>query len=236
MTSTSTWQQAAPPAASPDDIAVFGAGEIAYALSLCSESARARASRFLQVEPGFVTAQIAALGASSLLARGELALDGDALVPSGGIRLLIGVLQNAVRFTEIAMVNASGPEAALYVQSSELSLLLQPGSMSTWAMVVKAPEAEDSALLKQVIDDNARRHPEGVAYFGTELVDVESSGSASAGASTDNLFVRPAGAFTWDVADVRAADGERMVQERSENTSTAAFVERLAAFVRLPAR
>ncbi|RFA09199.1 hypothetical protein B7R54_08140 [Subtercola boreus] len=228
---TSTWQQAAPPAASLDDIAVFGAGEVAYALSLCSEEARERASRFLQVEPGFVTPQVAALGASSLIARGELTVDGDALVPSGGIRLLIGVLQNAVRFTEIAMVNEAGPEAALYVQSPELSLLLQPGSMGTWSMVVKAPEAADSALLKQVIDDNARRHPEGVAYFGTELV-----GTGPADAVTGNLFVRPAGVFSWDVADVRATDGESVTQERTENTSTAALLDRLADLVRLPQR
>ncbi|RFA15049.1 hypothetical protein B7R22_07505 [Subtercola boreus] len=236
MTSTSTWQHAAPPAASPDDIAVFGAGEVAYALSLCGEEARARASRFLQVEPGFVTPQIAALGASSLIARGELTVDLDALVPSGGIRLLIGVLQNAVRFTEIAMVNESGPEAALYVQSAELSLLLQPGSMSTWSMVVKAPEAPDSALLKQVIDDNARRHPEGVAYFGTELVGEGPTGAGFAAPSANNLFVRPSGVFAWDVADVRATDGDRVLQERTENTSTAALIERLSDFVRLPAR
>ncbi|RFA13366.1 hypothetical protein B7R21_08375 [Subtercola boreus] len=236
MTSTSTWQQAAPPAASPDDIAVFGAGEVAYALSLCSEEARERASRFLQVEPGFVTPQIAALGASSLIARGELTIDGEALVPSGGIRLLIGVLQNAVRFTEMAMVNEDGPEAALYVQSAELSLLLQPGSMSTWSMVVKAPEAADSALLKQVIDDNARRHPDGVAYFGTELVGGEPAGADVVARSSNNLFVRPSGVFAWDVADVRATDGDSVVQERTENTSTAALLDRLADFVRLPAR
>ncbi|MDO9396789.1 MAG: hypothetical protein Q7T71_09610, partial [Herbiconiux sp.] len=187
MTDTRAWTTAAE-AVSPADTPSFGAAEVAYAVSLTEGEARERAVRFLQLAPDFVTEQIAALGASSLLARGELSVDGDALVPRGGIRLLIAVLQRAVRWTEIAMIQESGVEAALYVQSPELSVLLSPAAMSTWTMVVRRPAVSDAALLAELVSNNAARHPDGTAYFGTELV-----GSASDGSGKIHLFVRPDG-------------------------------------------
>ncbi|MFB2556416.1 hypothetical protein [Herbiconiux liangxiaofengii] len=224
MTDTRTWA-AAEPSASSVDAPTYGAGEIAYALSLAEGPVRAQAEKFLQVEPGFVTDQTAALGASSLVARGELTVTGDLLEPRGGIRLLIVVLQTAVRWTEIAMMNEGSVEAALYVQSPELSVLLSPAAMSTWTMVVRSPAYTDAQFLARLVNDNAARHPLGTAYFGTEVL----------GSEKHHLFVRPSsevdtfGGRTWDLADAEApGDG------RSDAVGDAELLERLAAFSALP--
>ncbi|WP_291050636.1 hypothetical protein [Herbiconiux sp.] len=206
----------------PSDTPTFGAGEVAYALSLTDGVARMQAEKFLQVAPDFVTDQIAALGASSLVARGELLIEGDVLQPRGALRLFIGVLQNAVRWTEIGLVNDDGVEAALYLQSSELSIFLQPAAMSTWVMVVKAPEVADAAMLEQIVTSNVPRHPSGTAYFGTEV----------AGSEKTHFFVRPSasGDGRWDLADVEApGDG------LAEGVDTAALRDRLRTLVELPA-
>lgn len=229
MTDTRAWITSAqstpadhtPSGETPADVTpTYGAAEVAYALSLTEGDARRNAETFLQVAPDFVTEQIAALGASSLLARGELTVDGDDLLPRGGLRLLIAVLQSAERWTEIGLIDERGVEAAVYVQSRALSIFLQPAAMSTWVMVVKAPAAPDAGLLLELIENNAARHPLGVAYFGTE----------AGGAEKQHLFVRPDGAGRWDVADVEApGDG------RSDGVTTDELSERLAAFVALPA-
>ncbi|TAJ46606.1 MAG: hypothetical protein EPO52_13660 [Herbiconiux sp.] len=224
MTDTRSWITFEK-AVSPADTPAFGAAEVAYAVSLSSGVARQRAERALQIAPGFITEQIAALGASSLLARGELILEGDALQPRGAIRLLIAILQTAERWTEIGLVNEDGIEAALYLQSPELSVFLQPAALSTWSMVVKAPDVADADLLETIITGNAVRHPLGTVYFGTEL-----TGFALDGSEKTHLFVRPTGEGAWDLADVEApGDG------RSDGVDSAAMRERLASFVALPA-
>ncbi len=223
MTDTRAWTTFEQ-AVAPSDTPAFGAAEVAYALSLGSGEARQRAEKALQVAPGFITEQIAALGASSLLARGELTLENDELRSRGAIRLLIAILQSAVRWTEIGLVNEDGIEAALYLQSPELSVFLQPGALSTWSMVVKAPDVADVQLLEQIIAGNAARHPLGTVYFGTELISSPLDGSGKT-----HLFVRPSGEGGWDVADAEApGDG------RSDGVDSGVVRERLAAFVALP--
>ena len=199
MTISETNTRGASDAEWRDDVVGYGAAEVAYAISLSDGMQRQQAEKFLQVNADFLTEQIVAIGASSLLARGELILEGDSLVPRGGIRLLAAVVQTAFRWTEIALIGVDGAEAAVYVQSADLSLFLQPTALGSWEMVVKAPEVPDSALLKQIIDGSVERNPSGVVYFGTE----------TAGAAKNHLFVRSSDAGRWDVADVHDDEPEQ---------------------------
>ncbi|MEA9986562.1 MULTISPECIES: hypothetical protein [Subtercola] len=233
MTNTTTaWHtpREAPSAAPEGDTATFGAAEVAYAVSLTDGVQRQQAVAFLQIDEAFLTDQIAALGASSLLARGELSIEGDVLIASGAVRLLTAVLQTAVRWTEIALVNDDGTEAALYLQSPALSVFLQPAAMSTWVMVVKDPAAADSAVLAQLIESNRARRPLGTAYLGTE----------TAGSAKNHLFVRaaegrPAEPQAWQVADVPSnTDPNSFIGDAGDDVGTAELVGRLAEFVRLP--
>ena len=206
------------------DVTGYGAAELAYAISLTDGVHRSQAAEFLQVSEAFLTEQIIAIGASSLLARGELTVRGDSLVAGGGLRLLSATLQTATRWTEIALITDVGAEAAVYVQAPDLSVFLQPVSLGAWEIVVKAPEATDSALLKQIIDGSIERHSVGVVYFGTETADAE----------RNHLFVRATYEGRWDVADVADVEpaGE---QNRTDGVDTAALIDTLAAFVALPA-
>ncbi|QWT24546.1 hypothetical protein KPL76_03915 [Subtercola sp. PAMC28395] len=207
----------------PDEVVGFGAAEIAYAISLTAGIRRQKALEFLQVNEDFLTEQIVAVGASSLVARGELVLEGDLLVPRGGIRLLAATLQVAARWTEIALITENGAEAALYLQAPELSIFLQPTALGSWEMVVKEPSAPDVAFLKQVIDGSVARHPLGVVYFGSEA----SSGSSIF--AKNHLFVRAQDDELWDVADVHDQDDQR----RTEGVDAAGLLAILADFVRI---
>ncbi len=219
MTETNTAPAGAPASAS-SAVAGYGAAEVAYIISQGSPGLREKNAAALQIRPDALTAQIAALGASSLLARGEIVADGGAMELRGGARILNQALNAAVRWTEVAMVNGTGVEAALYVQSRDVSVFLQPAALSTWFMVVKDPQASDAQMLKQVIDSNVARHPESAMYFG----------SRAASGPKDHFFVRVSGGGLWDVAHVEKP-GE---QDRTDGVDTEDLLAGLAKLVSLP--
>ncbi|SMQ68016.1 hypothetical protein [Agreia sp. VKM Ac-1783] len=214
-------QPVQPPADPNDGVVCFGAAEVAYAISLSEGIQKRKAISFLQVDDAFLTDQIIALGASSLLARGQLSIEGDVMRPRGGLRLLAAALRTAMRWTEIALVNEDGTTAAVYVSAPDLSIFLQPAAMSTWELVVKAPLVSDADMLMQMIESNAVRHPVGVTYFGTE----------TATSPKNHLFVRASEDGTWGVADVENVDDRRHV----DGVSTEVLRERLVEFAELPA-
>lgn len=199
----------------------YGAAEVIYLISQGSAGLKERNAEALQVRPDVLTEQIAALGASSLLARGEIVANGEAMELRGGARILNQALNAAVRWTEVAMVNGTGVEAALYIQSRDVSVFLQPAALSTWFMVVKDPQAGDAQMLKQVMDSNLERHPESAMYFGSQLIE----------GPKDHLFVRASGNGQWDVAQVENP-GE---QERDDAVPTDRLLARLAELLALPA-
>ncbi|MCQ9164785.1 MULTISPECIES: hypothetical protein [unclassified Arthrobacter] len=212
---------AAADAAQTTAVAGYGAAEIVYLISQGSGALRDRNAAALQVRPEAMTEQIAALGASSLLARGEITADGGTMELRGGARILNQALNAAVRWTEVAMVNGTGVEAALYVQSRDVSVFLQPAALGTWFMVVTDPQAGDARMLKQVMDSNLARHPEAAMYFGSQL----------AGLPKDHFFVRASGDGLWDVAHVEKP-GE---QDRTDGVGTQELLARLAGLLALPA-
>ncbi|SMG36365.1 hypothetical protein [Agreia pratensis] len=223
MTLFTTDGPPAPATAEPNgSVVCFGAAEVAYAISLSAGVQKRQAISFLQVDEAFLTEQIIALGASSLLAHGQLSLEGDVLNASGGVRLLAAALQTATRWTEIALINEEGTTAAVFISAPDLSIFLQPAAMSTWELVVKAPIASDADMLMQIVESNASRHPVGVTYFGTE----------TATSPKNHLFVRASENGAWDVADVENADDER----HTDGVSSEVLRARLGTFVELPAQ
>lgn len=198
----------------------FGAAEIAYLLTNSAGAVKAKNIEVMQIRPEVLTEQISALGASSLLARGELTADGDRVELAGAARLLNHTLARAERWTEIALVNDTGVEAALYIQSRELSIFLQPAALSTWFMVVKVPEASDASMLKQIIDTYVSAHPEAAVYFGSQTLGTDKA----------HFFVRASDGGTWDVAHVESP-GE---QDRVDGLGTDDLLAQLAELAELP--
>ncbi|PYI65564.1 hypothetical protein CVV68_17745 [Arthrobacter livingstonensis] len=198
----------------------YGAAEIAYLISQGTNGLKEKNAAAMQVRNDVLTEQIAALGASSLLARGEIVADGDAMELRGGARILNQALNAALRWTEVAMVNGTGVEAALYIQARDVSVFLQPAALSTWFMVVKDPQASDAQMLKQILESNVARHPEAAMYFGSETVT----------GPKDHFFVRASGNGQWDVAHVEKP-GE---QDRTDGVSAEALLDHLAKLVSLP--
>lgn len=202
-------------------VAGYGAAEIAYLVSQGSSVLQKKNAAFLQIRDAIRTEQVAALGASSLLARGEIVAVGESMELRGGARILNQALNAAVRWTEVAMVNGTGVEAAVYLQSRDVSVFLQPAALSTWFMVVKDPQSSDAQMLMQVIESNVAQHPEAAMYFGSE----------SLTGPKDHFFVRKTDDGQWDIAHVKNP-GE---QDRTDGVSGTALLAELAQLLRFPA-
>ena len=197
----------------------FGIAEIAFLLSLGQGPSAERAREILTVGGELAQETFTAAGASSLLARGLVRIEGDSVVPNAAAEYLAYVFAAGRRWTEVGLFGAESIELALYFQAPEVSVLLQPSALSTWFAVVKTPQATDAEMLKQIIDANVAKHPEGAVYLGSSTLTDE-----------QNFFVRPADGSNWDVAHVRAPGD----QDREPSVDTAALLQHLERLSTLP--
>lgn len=197
----------------------FGIAEIAFLLSLGKGGAADKARETLKVGPELATEQFTAAGASSLLARGLVRVEGEAVVPNAAAEYLAYAFAAGQRWTEVGLFGAEKMEFALYFQAPGVSVLLQPSVLSTWFAVVKGPEASDADMLKQIIDANVLQQPEGAVYLGSATLSEER-----------NFFVRRADGGNWDVAFVRSPGD----QDRDPSVDTETLMAHLGTLTVLP--
>jgi hypothetical protein len=198
----------------------FGVAEIAYLLSLGTGPAAEKSRTVLTVGPEMSTPVLLAAGASSLLARGLVRVEGDDVLPNAGAEYVAFALAASYRWTEIGLQNERKPEFALYFQAPEVSVLLQPAALGSWFAVIKDPEAGDVDMLRQVVDRGVSGPGLAAVFFGSSTLTDEV-----------NYFVRRNDDDSWDVAHV-APDGE---QHRKPSVGEAVLRADLEDLTRAPA-
>ncbi|MFJ6000816.1 hypothetical protein [Arthrobacter sp. NPDC092385] len=219
MTETTPATTSAPAPAEPTVLG-FGIAEIAYLLSLGTGPQADKSRRLLTVGPDMTAPVMLAAGASSLLARGLVRVDGDAVIPNAGAEYVAFAFAASYRWTEVGLQNERKPEFALYFQAPEVSLLLQPAALGSWFAVIKDPAATDAEMLRQVIEQGTSALEPAAVLFGSSTLSDET-----------NYFVRRNGGGGWDVAHVTPA-GE---QQRRPAVSESALLADLQALTQAPA-
>lgn len=204
---------------SPDTVTGFGVAEISYLLSL-GEGAEADRSRdVLSVGAEAGSPALVAAGASSLLARGLVRIDGDKVLPGPIANIVSYTFASARRWTQFGIFREDKLDFALYLQAPLVSVLFQPRALSTWFVVIKEPGRTDAELLLESIKTTIAESPDSVVYLRSHTLDDEA-----------NLFVRAGEDNSWDVAKVR----EPGDQDRDPAVSTQDLLNRLVTLTQLP--
>lgn len=153
----------------------FGAAEVAYLLSRQTGPAIDKAWELLSLQPELTGQEVRAAGASSLLARGLLAVVGDRLELDGAATALLYGFAAAERWTQIGFLSDETADGAILVQAPELSLLLQPRQLGTWYVLFQNPEVAAAEALRVIVDAHLDRAADAAVFLGSETLEASST-------------------------------------------------------------
>ncbi|MFF1250938.1 hypothetical protein ACFVYC_00365 [Pseudarthrobacter sp. NPDC058329] len=174
---------------SRDTAVGFGFAEIAYLIRRFDTDAARKSAQVLRLEEEASSDPICIAGGSSLLGRGFARVDDDLELEGPAVPAAYA-LSKASLWTEISLVDGEKTDTVVHVESDQVSLLLQPRTLSTWFMFAQDPNVEGADAELFIIEEHIRNHPEGSAFIRSKTMDSE-----------DHLLIRPDGAG-WAVAKV----------------------------------
>lgn len=174
----------------------LGIAELGYLLSRFDSAAAHKSVEMLQVNEDYLAPLVTAVGASSLLARGLLHLNGDEIEPTDALSMVNYVLAAAERWVELGFVGEANADGGLLLQAPEASMFLHPLSLGAWQVLVKGRGSSDVKTLRSLVDTHFDTYPAGAVHFGSTTL-----------ASVQTLSVRKDGEY-WSVGI--GAGGKRM--------------------------
>lgn len=145
----------------------LGIAELAYLLSRFDSASARKSVEMLHVNEDYLSPLVTAVGASSLLARGLLHVNGDEVEPTEALSLVNYVLAAATRWIELGFVGEADVDGGLLLQSPEASMFLQPLSLGAWQVLVKDRSTSDIRTLRVLVDDHFENNPHGAVHFGS---------------------------------------------------------------------
>lgn len=188
----------------------FTAQELAYLLSLNQTGGGDRIVEQLHLGADWNSLEIIAIGASSLLARGDLfSDDGVTLEPTGRALEIGAILTLSKRETEFAVVANELTEAAILFESAGGTLLCQPRALGTWWFTPIAQSAGRGDVIGEVISVLAE------AIHGSIALTIRSTTDRASA----TLTARRVAGEGWEVAYGETGATEPQV-ERLEDDPT----------------
>lgn len=145
----------------------LGIAELAYLLSRFDSPAAHKSVEMLHLNEDYLSPLVTAVGASSLLARGLLHLNGDEVEPTDALSLVNYVLVAAERWVELGFVGEANVDGGLLLQAPEASMFMHPMSLGAWQVLVKDRTTTDVATLRSLVDTHLETYPQGAVHFGS---------------------------------------------------------------------
>lgn len=172
------------------DFVGFGAAEMAYLLSRFEGPTVARTIGLLGLDPK-PTPEFTAAGASSLLARGLVTVEGDQLNLVGPAAVAAYALAATQHWTEVGFMagRERAADGALVLQAGDVVGLLRPRALGTWFFMVKRPEVTTSQSVLALGEAFFATHPDGALFLAAQT---------SEWAAT--LFLRKLDGGVWELA------------------------------------
>lgn len=145
----------------------YGIGEILYLLSRFDNESAQRSAEELMVGWPVTSEDMKAAGSSSLLVRGQLSVEGDALVPTSITAVATYALGNATAWTTMSFLGEDSTQGALFIHSPEAVLFLQPRGLGSWIAQVRGPGASVSDIWSVLAQEYVNAVPEGRIVLAT---------------------------------------------------------------------
>lgn len=156
-------QASASGAEGPDAIG-FGFAEIAYLLKAVGDDG-AKSAEVLRLQNEVNDDRLCVAGASSLLARELLTVQGEDLNFAGPVAAIAYALAKADRWTEISLMAEDSIDTVLHVETDTVSILMQPRTLQTWFIFAQDPAVDGAAAQLEMLKKHVAEHSGGSAYL-----------------------------------------------------------------------
>jgi hypothetical protein len=117
----------------------YGIAELLYLLGCYDTPSTKTSADALMLQWPSSSDDLRVAGTSSLLARQQLKLEGDELVPTGLALAVAYALGNATRWTSASFLSDDAPQAAVFIHAPDLAAFLQPRGLGGWFAQVQMP-------------------------------------------------------------------------------------------------
>jgi hypothetical protein len=143
----------------------FGFAEIAYILASAPGPATGKSTEVMRLRDEVANERLCVAGASSLLARGFSAMEGESLILDGPAAAVAYALAHANRWTEISLIAEDIVDTVVHVESAEVSILLQPRAVQTWFAFAQDPAIDGAEAILQMLQEHVREYDAGSAHL-----------------------------------------------------------------------
>jgi hypothetical protein len=167
----------------------FGIAELLYLLSCYNTPSTAKTADFLMLPWPSTSDDMRVAATSSLLARHQLKLRDDELVPTGLALALAYAFGHAVRWTNVTFLSDDAPQAAVFLQAPDLAAFLQPRGLGGWFAQIQMRDHSLAATVAHL----AAQH---CSQSGNSKVVLS---SVADGSPARNVVLRAAG-NNWEAA------------------------------------
>lgn len=152
----------------PDGLVGLGLAEVFFLMSLHDTPTTALSREFLLLDPKFGRDDIVLCGASSLVARGMLTMDGERLVARSSAALFEVITGQTVRWTRVGLIGPdTEPRAAFFLQTPVVSGVVQPDAMATWWTRFGDADDDTGAILEALVRSRLELDPGAGAIIDT---------------------------------------------------------------------
>ncbi|WP_026819317.1 hypothetical protein [Arthrobacter castelli] len=145
----------------------LGIAELSYLLSRFDSASARKSVEMLHVNEDYLSPLVTAVGASSLLARGLLHVNGDEVEPTEALSLVNYIMAASTRWIELGFVGEDDVDGGLLLQAPEASMFLQPLALGAWQVLVKDRSTSDMRTLRSLVDAHFESNPHGAVHFGS---------------------------------------------------------------------
>jgi len=167
----------------------YGIAELLYLLGCYDTASTRKSADALMLQWPSSSDDLRVAGTSSLLARQQLKVEGDELVPTGLALAIAYALGNATRWTSASFLSDDAPQAAVFIHAPDLAAFLQPHGLGGWfAQVQMASHGVAGTLAKLAAEHCSQATNAKVVLSST--VD---------GSSARNVILRASG-DRWEAA------------------------------------
>lgn len=167
----------------------YGIAELLYLLGCYDTPSTRKSADALMLEWPSGSEDMRVAGTSSLLARQQLKIEGDELVPTGLALAIAYALGNATRWTSVSFLSDDAPQGAVFIQAPDLAAFLQPRGLGGWFAQVQMPSRSLAETLAQLAAEHCSKAVNGKVVFS----------SSTDGSLARNVIVRPSG-DRWEAA------------------------------------
>jgi hypothetical protein len=167
----------------------YGIAELLYLLGCYDTPSTAKTAEALMLPWPSTSDDMRVAATSSLLARQQLKLSGNELVPTGLALALAYAFGHANRWTNVSFLSDEEPQAAVFVQAPDLAAFLQPRGLGGWHAQVQMPDQGVAVTLAQIAAEHCSQATNAKVVIS----------SVTDGSPARNVVLRPAGK-DWEAA------------------------------------